>query len=122
MQLAARWSSLDELLAAHPDLRLDLGCGWVKEPGHVGLDDLRGVSRLAVRATTQVTTLVEEMHQTIAGGPDIFGRPLAIPARLVTAPVYESIRGVTRLVGSQALPTSRLAAASRSCRRKSASS
>src|SRR5438309_1686506 len=46
MILADRWSSLDELLAAHPELRLDLGCGWVKEPGYVGLDDLRGVEGL----------------------------------------------------------------------------
>src|ERR671936_626555 len=46
MELAARWSSLDELIAAHDPLRLDLGCGWVKEPGYVGLDDLRGVGGL----------------------------------------------------------------------------
>src|SRR6476646_2390261 len=38
MILADRWSSLEELLAAHRPLRLDLGCGWVKEPGYVGLD------------------------------------------------------------------------------------
>jgi SAM-dependent methyltransferase len=50
MELAARWSSLDDLLAAHGDLRLDLGCGFVKEPGHVGLDDLRGVEGLAGQA------------------------------------------------------------------------
>jgi SAM-dependent methyltransferase len=60
MQLAARWSSLDELLAAHPDLRLDLGCGWVKEPGHVGLDDLRGVEGLAGQA------------ESAEGGPDMY--------------------------------------------------
>ena len=46
MELAPRWSSLDELIAAHAPLRLDLGCGWVKEPGCVGLDDLRGVGGL----------------------------------------------------------------------------
>src|SRR3954453_19923800 len=46
MILADRWSSLDELLSAHRPLRLDLGCGWVKEPGYVGLDDLRGVEGL----------------------------------------------------------------------------
>jgi len=47
MELAPQWSSLEDLLAAHPQLRLDLGCGWVKEPGYVGLDDLRGVGGLA---------------------------------------------------------------------------
>lgn len=46
MVLAERWSSLDELVAAHPVLRLDLGCGWVKQEGCVGLDDLRGVGGL----------------------------------------------------------------------------
>ena len=45
MELAPRWSSVDELIAAHDPLRLDLGCGWVKEPDYVGLDDLRGVGR-----------------------------------------------------------------------------
>ncbi len=69
-----------------------------KSRNHV--DDLRGASRLAVEATKGVTDLVQAMHVTIAGGPDILGRPLAIPARLLTAPVYGSIRVVTGLVGS----------------------
>jgi SAM-dependent methyltransferase len=60
MILADRWSSLDELLAAHDELRLDLGCGWVKEPGYIGLDDLRGVGGLAGQSAA-------------AGrGPDVF--------------------------------------------------
>lgn len=46
MVLAERWSSIEELVEAHPTLRLDLGCGYVKQPGHVGLDDLRGVASL----------------------------------------------------------------------------
>ena len=46
MILADRWSSIDEILAAHPDLRIDLGCGYVKPAGYVGLDDLRGVEGL----------------------------------------------------------------------------
>ncbi|HWL85808.1 MAG TPA: hypothetical protein VNO21_08405, partial [Polyangiaceae bacterium] len=61
--------------------------------------DLRGASRLAVEATKGVTDLVEAMHHTIGGGPDVLGRPLAVPVRLHTAPVYGSIRGVTKLVG-----------------------
>lgn len=41
MQLAPPWTSLDELLAGHRDgLRLDLGCGYAKRPGYVGLDSL----------------------------------------------------------------------------------
>lgn len=45
-ELNSRWSSLEELIAAyaHEDgsLSLDLGCGFVKPPGFVGLDDLTG--------------------------------------------------------------------------------
>src|SRR3954468_10846969 len=59
MQLAPRWSSLEELVAAHPRLRLDLGCGYVKEPGYVGLDDLRGVGGLAGQ------------FPSVEGGPDV---------------------------------------------------
>ena len=69
-----------------------------KTRNHV--DDLRGASRLAVEATKSVTDLVEAMHTTIAGGPQVLGRPLAGPARFFTAPVYGSIRAVTRLVGA----------------------
>jgi pimeloyl-ACP methyl ester carboxylesterase len=63
------------------------------------VDDLRGASRLAIEATRGVTALVEVMHRTIAGGPDILGRPLEGPARAWTALVYGSVRGVTKLVG-----------------------
>lgn len=63
------------------------------------VDDLRGVTRLAIDATRGVTDLVEAMHHTIGGGPSILRRPLEGPTRLVTRPVYGSIRGVTRLVG-----------------------
>jgi pimeloyl-ACP methyl ester carboxylesterase len=68
--------------------------------GHNSLDELRGATRLAIEATTGVTNLVEAMHSTIAGGPDILGRPLERPARLVNGMVYGTIRGVTRLVGA----------------------
>jgi pimeloyl-ACP methyl ester carboxylesterase len=64
------------------------------------IDDLRGASRLAIDATRGVTGLVEAMHTTIASGPAIFGRPLAASAQLANRLVYNSIRGVTQLVGS----------------------
>ena len=51
--------------------------------------DLRGASKLAVDATTRVTDIVQEMHVTIGG----------LPARLLSAPVYASIRGIAKLVG-----------------------
>jgi pimeloyl-ACP methyl ester carboxylesterase len=64
------------------------------------IEQLRGATRLAVEATRGITALVEKMHVTIASGPTLLGAPLAIPARLATKPVYASIQGITRLVGT----------------------
>ena len=69
-----------------------------RKRNHVG--DLRGASRLAIEATKGITDLVEAMHRTIGGGPDVLGRPLEGATRAFTAPVYGSIRAVTQLVGS----------------------
>jgi hypothetical protein len=63
-------------------------------------DDLRGASRLVVQATKGVTEVVQAMHVSIAGGPSVLGRPLDVPARLLTAPVYAAIKGITHLVGA----------------------
>jgi pimeloyl-ACP methyl ester carboxylesterase len=63
------------------------------------VDDLRGASRLAIEATQGVTALVEEMHRTIVGGPDVLGRPLAGPGAALLAPIYGGIRAVTKLIG-----------------------
>jgi pimeloyl-ACP methyl ester carboxylesterase len=63
-------------------------------------DDLRAAAKLAVDATRGVTDLVEEMHLTIASGPAILGRPLALPARAMTALAYGMTRGITSLVGA----------------------
>jgi SAM-dependent methyltransferase len=57
--LADRWGSIDELVAAHPSLKLDLGCGYVKPEGYVGLDDLRGVGGL------------QGQLPSVQGGPDV---------------------------------------------------
>ncbi|AKU93572.1 hypothetical protein AKJ09_00236 [Labilithrix luteola] len=62
-------------------------------------DDLRGVTKLAIEAVTGVTQAVAEMHETIASGPPILGRPLERPARLLTKLLYAPMRGVTNLVG-----------------------
>jgi SAM-dependent methyltransferase len=44
--LHPRWGSLEELIEAHADedgaIQLDLGCGYVKPDGFIGLDDLTG--------------------------------------------------------------------------------
>lgn len=73
---------------------------WVTRKTRNHVDDLRGASRLAIEATKSVTDLVEAMHLTIGGGPAVLGRPLDGPVRLVTGLVYETIRGVTHLVGA----------------------
>jgi len=54
------------------------------------VDDLRGLTKLAVEATTGVADVVQAMHTAIGGAP----------ARLFSAPVYASIRGITSVVGS----------------------
>ena len=34
---------LNDLLSAHPgEIKIDLGCGYYKPPGYIGIDDLRG--------------------------------------------------------------------------------
>ena len=63
-------------------------------------EDLRGASRLAIDATRAVTEVVEAMHLTLGGGPDLLGSPLERPLRVLTAPVYGSIKAVTKLVGA----------------------
>jgi pimeloyl-ACP methyl ester carboxylesterase len=51
--------------------------------------DLRAASKIAVEATTRVTDIVQEMHGNIGG----------LPARVFSAPVYATIRGIAKLVG-----------------------
>jgi hypothetical protein len=64
------------------------------------VSDLRGVSRLAVDATTGVTGLVEAMHVNIARMPAKLGGPLIEGAvRGITWLVYRNIHGITRAVG-----------------------
>lgn len=44
-RLHPQWDSIDAILAAHPEgLSIDLGCGFVKPEGFVGLDDLSGIT------------------------------------------------------------------------------
>jgi pimeloyl-ACP methyl ester carboxylesterase len=68
-----------------------------KTPVHPA--DARGVSRLAIDATLGLTDLVETMHANIANPPGILGpsRPAVTPG--ITSLVYQSIRGITHLMG-----------------------
>lgn len=70
-----------------------------KKPASL-VEQLRGATRLAVEATRSVTDLVEKMHHTIGGGPELLGQPLLEVTRLLSAPTYGTIRGVTKLVGA----------------------
>jgi pimeloyl-ACP methyl ester carboxylesterase len=63
-------------------------------------EDLRGLGRAMVDATTGVTDVVEQMHRTILGMSLPVGP--AAPERTggLTALVYATVRGTARLVGS----------------------
>jgi SAM-dependent methyltransferase len=41
-RLHPRWESIEAIVTANPDLRLDLGCGFSKPSGFIGLDDGSG--------------------------------------------------------------------------------
>jgi pimeloyl-ACP methyl ester carboxylesterase len=73
--------------------------GRVASPSRSLVEQLRGATRLAVVATRGVTSLVQTMHTTIGGGPELLGRPLEGVTKLLSAPTYATIRGVTSVVG-----------------------
>jgi pimeloyl-ACP methyl ester carboxylesterase len=55
---------------------------------------------LAIDAVLGLTDLVETEHHNISRAPGIFGRPAQGGTRGITGVVYQSIRSVTKLVGS----------------------
>ena len=61
--------------------------------------DLRGVSKLAIAATTAITDLVEAMHHNIASVPGKSVTKQDGRARGISGFVYSTVRGVTRVVG-----------------------
>lgn len=68
-------------------------------PTRTHLSDLRGVTRMAVDATTSITDLVERMHRTIQLRPGPLGKSTAEATRGITGFVYRTVRGSMRLVG-----------------------
>jgi pimeloyl-ACP methyl ester carboxylesterase len=67
--------------------------------------DLRGAARLTTDAVAGLTNLVEAMHARIASLPRLPGRNEPEPdehTRGLTGLVYETVRGVTRVVGGTA--------------------
>jgi len=70
------------------------------KPAYISLADLRGFHRLANDATVGLTDLVEAMHHTVVSTPGVLGRSPSGQTSGITGFVYQSVRGVTRLVGS----------------------
>jgi PGAP1-like protein len=71
----------------------------IRNRNHV--TDLRGVSRMAIDATTGLVDLVETLQARIARGPAQLGGPVVAGAvHGISSLVYATIRGVTRAVGS----------------------
>ncbi len=64
------------------------------------VEQLRGATRLAAVATRRVTDAVEAMHHAIGGGPGLLGKPLEGVTKLLSAPTYATIRGVTDVVAA----------------------
>lgn len=60
--------------------------------------DLRGVARLAAQATISVSRVAEGVHQSVLGTLGLPGGARPGQARGLTGLVYQSVRGVTRLV------------------------
>ncbi len=60
--------------------------------------DLRGVARLATQATTNISRVAEGVHQSVLSTMGLTGGAQPGQARGLTGLVYQSIRGVTRLV------------------------
>ncbi|WP_211830242.1 esterase/lipase family protein [Kistimonas asteriae] len=66
---------------------------------HLYASDLRGLARLATEATTGVTRIVEGVHQSVwrtLGAPS---GSMSDKTRGLTGGVYQSVYGITRLVG-----------------------
>jgi pimeloyl-ACP methyl ester carboxylesterase len=66
---------------------------------HVHLSDLGGLNLLATDVTTALTDLAEALHNNVACTPGIFGTPMQERTSAIAGLVYESIRGMTRLMG-----------------------
>jgi hypothetical protein len=66
---------------------------------HVHLSDLAGVNRLATDVTAELADLAEALHKNVTCSPGIRDTPMQEHTNAIAGLVYESVRGVTRLVG-----------------------
>lgn len=70
-----------------------------KQTKHKSADDLRGVSQLAIDATTGVTDLVEALHRNIARVPGVTASLENGRTSGLTGAIYQSVRSITQIVG-----------------------
>ena len=66
---------------------------------HVHAADLRGINRLTIAGIAGMVDLVEAMHHNIGSIPGPLAKPKRDRTTGITRLVYESVRGVIRLVG-----------------------
>ncbi|MBF0377804.1 MAG: hypothetical protein HQK72_10020 [Desulfamplus sp.] len=65
------------------------------------ISDIRGIGKLATEAVSGITSLVEDLHQTILSLNGILGSPYKQRTTGITGMVYRNIRTVTELVGNE---------------------
>jgi pimeloyl-ACP methyl ester carboxylesterase len=70
-----------------------------KKPGAIA-DDLRGLSRLAVDATRGIVDLIEAVHHNIVSNPITTASGAAGRTTGISAMVYRSVHGVTKVFGN----------------------
>ncbi|MDR7306119.1 alpha/beta hydrolase [Rhodoferax saidenbachensis] len=69
---------------------------------HFRASDLRGVVQLATQATRGVARMAEGVHQSVWGSMGVPGGKTTGTTRGLTGLVYQTVQGVTQLVGSGA--------------------
>jgi pimeloyl-ACP methyl ester carboxylesterase len=72
-----------------------------QDSSHGPSSDLRGALRLVIDAIIGVTDVVEALHRNISGLAPLTGPPRMGRTTGITGLVYWSIRGLSRVVGSQ---------------------
>ena len=70
-----------------------------KQTTHQSADDLRGVSQLAIDATTGVTDLVEAVHRNITHMRGITASTENGRTSGLTGVIYHGVRSLTQIVG-----------------------
>jgi len=69
---------------------------------HLSISDIRGLVQLAMQATTGVTRITEDVHQSVLSTMGIPGGNAPGQTRGIPGLVYKSIHNITQLVGTGA--------------------